>query len=336
MKQSIKVFFACVCAYILTISGYGQINSPLHFNKDGKFKIVQFTDIHLKEYNQLTSDSALTVMNTILEREKPDLVLLTGDIATSQNMEMAWDVVTQPMINAEIPWAAVFGNHDYEHGYTNHKIMEYLLTLPFNYSQFGPDDISGSGNYVLEIKDKKSKRTKALLYCLDSNAYTDDIDNPELGKYDWIKFDQIQWYRKTSENYTERNKNRAHPALAFFHIPLPEYKIVQQMETTVGDKDEKVSSPAINSGMYNAMLEMQDVMGVFVGHDHNNNFIGCLNNICLAYGCKTGFESYGSFDKGARVIELIQGKRSFTTWIHTIQHEKQLLVNYPKTFVKPE
>lgn len=332
MKLLVKAFFISVAMLLVTNDLYSQTHKSLHFNDAGKFKIVQFTDIHFKEYKQLERDSALAVINTVLEREKPDLVLLTGDICTSRNMELAWGIVTQPMINAEIPWAVVFGNHDHEHGYENKEIMEYLLSLPYNYSELGTDNISGTGNYVIEIKDKKLKRTKALLYCLDSNAYTKDTDDPELGKYDWIKFDQIKWYREISKSYTQKNKNKAFPALAFFHIPLPEYKIVQQMETTIGEKDETVCSPAINSGMYNAMLEMQDVMGVFVGHDHNNNFIGCLNNICLAYGCKTGFGSYGSFDKGARVIELVQGKRQFSTWIHTLKNEKSWEVYYPDNF----
>ncbi len=97
--------------------------------------------------------------------------------------------------------------------------------------------------------------------------------------YDWIKFDQIKWYRDLSQGYTKINNNSPLNALAFFHIPLPEYKIVQQMESTIGVRVESVSSPAINSGMYSAMLEMGDIMGVFVEHDHNNNFIGCLNKI---------------------------------------------------------
>ncbi len=304
----------------------------LRFNKEGKFKIVQFTDVHMKEDHVGKRDSVIGTITTILKTEKPDLVVLSGDIATSENVKKAWLTVVQPMIDEKIPWAAVFGNHDWEHGYSNKQIMKYLVTLPYNYSQFGPKKISGTGNYVLKIKASKNKQTEALIYCFDSNAYTKDRENPELGEYDWIKFDQIEWYRKKSEKYTKKNGSKPLPALAFFHIPLPEYKIVQQKATTVGNKEEDIASPVINSGMYNAMLEMKDVMGTFVGHDHNNNFIGCLNNICLAYGCKTGLDSYGRFEKGARVIEIYEGKRKFSSWIHTPKNEKEYLVNYPESF----
>ncbi len=330
--------FVVFVAFLLIFATAQKLKSQsarnsLFFNENGKFKIVQFTDIHMKEYKE-TSDSVIRIIETVLNREEPDLVVFTGDIVTSENVEKAWITVVQPIINRKIPWAAVFGNHDQEHGYSNKRIMDYLITLPFNCSQLGPKDISGAGNYVLEIKAAKRKQTKAILYCLNSNAYTEDRENPEIGKYDWIKFDQINWYRETSEKYTQRNGNIPFPALAFFHIPLPEYKIVQQMKSTIGDNEENVASPVINSGMYNAMLEMKDVMGVFVGHDHNNNYIGCLNGICLAYGCKTGLESYGSQEKGARVIELYEDGRKFDTWIHTLKNEKKYLVHYPETFQK--
>jgi 3',5'-cyclic AMP phosphodiesterase CpdA len=334
-----KTFQMIIFTLILTFGSFITITNAqkipvLKFNKEGKFKIVQFTDTHLKEYKKSQSDSVIMTMTRILEREKPDLVMLTGDIATSENVKLAWETVTKPMINAGIPWAVVFGNHDHEHGFTNKQIMDYLVTLPLNCSKQGPKNISGSGNYVIEVKDAKSKQTKLLLYGFDSNAYTTEKDNPELGEYDWIKFDQIKWYREESAKYTKGNGGKPYPALAFFHIPLPEYKEIAGFNTTVGDKDEDVSSPKINSGMYNAMLESKDVMGVFVGHDHNDNYIGCLNNICLAYGCKTGRDSYGKLDKGARVIVLYEGERKFDTWIETPINPVKYFVTYPESFVK--
>ena len=140
--------------------------SQVKFDENGLFKIVQFTDIHMKEYNISKKDSVIMLMENILETEKPDLVVLTGDICTSENVEEAWGIVTRPMIDRQIPWAAVFGNHDSEHGYSNKQIMEYLVTLPFNCSQSGPENISGVSNYVIEIKQLGFRRYKstALLY----------------------------------------------------------------------------------------------------------------------------------------------------------------------------
>ena len=187
--------------------------SALKFNKDAKFKIVQFTDVHFKVENKLRSDSVLTTMKTILANEKPDLVVLTGDVSTSEKVKESWATVIKPMVEAKIPWAAVFGNHDHEHGFTNSQIMDYLLTLPYNYSQMGPKNISGAGNYVLEIKGNKDSKTKALLYCFDSNAYTANKKDKELGEYGWIKFDQIQWYRERSKQFAKKNNGVPYPGV---------------------------------------------------------------------------------------------------------------------------
>jgi predicted phosphodiesterase len=327
-------YFFLIAFLVLASVTEAQKASTLKFNQNGKFKIVQFTDVHLKIENRPRCDSVINVMTTILAQEKPDLVILTGDVCTSEIVKETWTTVTKPMVDAGIPWAVVFGNHDHEHHFTNKEIMNYLVTLPLNMSKNGPEEIFGSGNYILEIHGFKSEQTKALLYCLDSNAYTSDKKNKELGEYDWIRFDQIKWYRQESARFSQKNNAQPLPALAFFHIPLPEYEEVKSFITTVGDRDEKVSSPKINSGMYNAFLESKDVMGVFVGHDHNNNYIGTLNNIALAYGCKTGKDAYGKLDKGARVIVLYEGERKFETWIHTLIDAKKYFVTYPESFVK--
>jgi predicted MPP superfamily phosphohydrolase len=327
--------YSFITILLLFISEMNAQKTPnLKFDQDGKFKIMQFTDVHLKVQNKPRCDSVMNTITIVLAKEKPDMVILTGDIATSEDVKLAWSTVTKPMRDAGIPWAVVFGNHDHEHGFTNKQMMDYLVTLPLNLSENGPVNIFGSGNYILEIHGSKSNKTKALLYCFDSNAYTGEKDNPELGDYDWIKNDQIQWYRKKSIEYTKKNMGKPLPALAFFHIPLPEYNLVRSFSNTIGDKDEEVASPVINSGMYNAMYESKDVVSVFCGHDHNNNFIGTLNNIGLAYGCKTGKDAYGRLDKGGRVIVLYEGERKFDTWLTTINESGKYFVTYPDSFKK--
>ena len=51
----------------------------LHFNAAGKFKIVQFRDIHF-QYDSYRSDSAMVLMNKVIRKEKPDLLVLTGNV----------------------------------------------------------------------------------------------------------------------------------------------------------------------------------------------------------------------------------------------------------------
>lgn len=51
----------------------------LKFNSEGKFKIVQFTDVH-NIYGDSRSQVALQRLKEILVVEKPDLVIITGDL----------------------------------------------------------------------------------------------------------------------------------------------------------------------------------------------------------------------------------------------------------------
>ena len=183
----------------------------------------------------------------------------------------------------------------------------------------GPSTISGCGNYIIPIKSSTEKKNSALLYMFDSHAYP---STPKIGSYDWIKMDQIVWYETFSKFYTRNNNNKPLPSLSFFHIPLPEYKDLVKSKKYVGNNRERVSSPMLNSGLFTKMCEMEDIMGVFVGHDHINDFAGIFNNICLAYGKVSGYDAYGDAKRGARIIELYEDEYRFNTWLRTLSKKK--------------
>ena len=341
-----KIFFSLTILWMIVFSAVvtaAPKKQMLKFGENGKLKILQFTDIHF-QYNSYKSDSVLVLMKNAVVEEKPGLVVLTGDVVCSDNTKQAWLALTKVFVDAKVPWAMVLGNHDVEYELTNKQILATVSALPYCIAVNGPEDISGSGNYVVPVQSAQSKETKAVLWFLDSHSGLGKEST--LGAYDWIKNDQVQWYRSESAALTKKNGGKPYPALAFFHIPLIEYNEVWGKETTVGVKEENVCSPDINSGMYNAFLESGDVMGMFVGHDHVNNYIGCLHGICLAYGQATGRETYGDIGKGYRVIELYEGQRKFDTWVRTKYHadrdkdlwepthktEKELFVTYPDSF----
>lgn len=344
-KKNVLFLFMMAISLFSVVNAQKTKKADLKFNDEGKFKILQFTDIHFR-YNSFRSDSALQMMKAAVEVEKPDLIVLTGDVVCSDNTKKGWLSLTKPLVEAKIPWAVVLGNHDIEQELTGKQIMETISDLPFSVTENGPENISGNGNYVLKVQSSKSKNTEAILYFLDSHSGLKK--EMGLGSYDWIKFDQIRWYREQSKKLTQENGGNPYPALAFFHIPLPEYNEVWGNETTVGVKEEKVCSPDFNSGMYVAFLESQDVMGMFVGHDHVNNYIGSLHNIALVYGQASGRECYGGIGKGYRVIELYEGQKKFDTWVRVKYNadrdkdiwepsnnvEKQNFVTYPDSFAE--
>jgi hypothetical protein len=226
----------------------------------------------------------------------------------------------------------VFGNHDAE-TITKDSVFDILLRSPYFIGERGPADISGVGNYILEVRSRTSDKPAALLYCFDSNDY---IRNDKLGYYDRIHYDQIAWYRQQSKKYTQANNNRPLPALAFFHIPLREYADIAGQEHTIGTHGEVITPAKINSGMLASFVDMQDVKGVFVGHDHDNDYIGTIFDIVLAFGRVTGADAYGKMERGARIIELQEDQPGvFTTWIRVpsgVEHKYY----YPSGIAKIE
>lgn len=323
MKKT--AFFILILLFWGALSLLAQESIKLKFNEDGKFRIAQFTDIHWIDGSPNCAETISTI-KYVLEAEKPDLAILTGDVVWKLPGRQPWRDIANIFEEAEIPFAVTLGNHDGEGStkITRAEIIDLLSQSPYFVGEKGPDYIYGCGNYVIPVWGRKSKLS-ALLYCFDSNAYS---QNPKYGGYDHIHFDQIEWYRKQSENYTRTNGNRPLPALAFFHIPLPEYREVFDKQNISGNCGEKVASPKFNSGLFSSFIEKGDVMGVFTGHDHANDFIGLNYNIALAYGRVTGSDAYGSLVRGGRVIEIYEDEFRFNSWISTPKG-KELYFYYP-------
>ena len=303
----------------------------LQFNKDSKFKIVQFTDVHYI-YNDPRSDVSIERINQVLDMEKPDLVLFTGDVIYGKPAEEGMRTVLNLVSKRKIPFAVTFGNHDNEQGLSREELLKIIQSVPFNLTQTTPG-ISGVTNFILLVKASDGKRNATVLYCIDSHSYS---QIKGVNGYDYIKFDQIQWYRENSKKFTEENNGVPVSSYAFFHIALPEYNQAASSESAIlyGIRKEKACAPQLNSGLFAAMKEMGDVRGVFVGHDHDDDYAVSWKGILLAYGRYTGGNTvYNHLTNGARVIELDENANSFRTWIRLKEGVVQQ-VTYPADFIK--
>ena len=156
--------------------------------------------------------------------------------------------------------------------------------------------------------------------------------------YDYIHFDQIEWYRKQSAGYTKENKGVPVPSAAFFHIPLLEYSAAASDERTIliGTRKEKSTPPSLNSGMFVAFKEMRDVGSIFVGHDHDNDYVALWQGIMLAYGRYSGCNTvYNNLKpNGARVIEITEGEKGLRTWVRLRGGQVINDIRHPDVFVK--
>jgi len=329
-----KIFFALLAAAVsLPLLSQHKV---LKFNQNGKFKIVQFTDVHYKQ-GLPESKVAIDLINEVLDIEKPDLVVFTGDIIWAEPVYKGLDEVFEPVAKRKIPWAYVFGNHDDEFGVSRDQLMEYAMQKPYCLAQPGDKSLTGVGNYVLEVKDSSVDSVRTVLYFMDSGAYS---PLKGIGGYNWFDYNQIDWYREQSKAYTKANNGTPYPGLAFFHIPLAEYAYMkaEKRDTIIGHKDEVECNGRLNTGMFSAMRQAGDVMGTFVGHDHDNDYIGMYYGIALAYGRYSGGKTvYNNLGlNGCRIIELTQNKREFDTYIRLLGGEKLFPVKYPDSFLKKE
>ena len=120
-----------------------------------------------------------------------------------------------------------------------------------------------------------------------------------------------------------------------------EFKIVQftDVHFKYGNPASDIALERIDEVLKNERPDLVvltgDVMGVFVGHDHDNDYAVMWHGILLAYGRYTGGNTvYNHLPNGARVIVLKEGQRTFDTWIDLAGGQQVNRSTYPDSFVK--
>ncbi|KAI6089559.1 calcineurin-like phosphoesterase [Hypoxylon rubiginosum] len=296
-------------------------------NDNGKFKIMQLADLHLStgvghcrdavpdEYEGgacMADLRTLDFVSKLLDEEKPDLVVLSGDQVngdTAPDAQSAIFKYADLLIKRKIPYVSIFGNHDDEGALPRPGQMALIEQLPYSLSVAGPDDIDGVGNYYIEVLAQGTSKHSALtVYLLDSHSYSPD--ERQFSGYDWIKKNQIDWFRQTSESLKKKHKEytHIHMDVAFIHIPLPEYR--DSSSPYIGEWREGVTAPKYNSGFRDALVE-QGVVMVSCGHDHANEYCMLSSDkeskkpeLWMCYGGGAGFGGYGGYGGFVRRVRF--------------------------------
>lgn len=326
-----RPLIAFVTVTLVLVSTCVLAKPALKFHPDGSFKVVQFTDT---QDGPDLDPRTTAAMNKILDAEKPDLVIITGDCVdtgrcgTVDELKKAIDAIGKPMELRRIPWAVTFGNHDRDNlskiGISQDAMLGIYMKYPHNINKHSSKGVRGAGNANLLVEGSASKQPAFGVWLIDSGAYAPaEMGGQKLGGYDWVHFTQVKWYYDTSAALEKRYAKKI-PSLLFMHIPVKEYADVMVEGKFTGEKNENSGASHINSGLFAAALERGDVLGIFVGHEHVNTLVGNLYGIKLGYSGNIGYATYGLNGKdddnernrlrGGRVFEIREGEpTSFAT-----------------------
>lgn len=295
------------------------------FTSDRDFKILQLTDVHIGGgFLSLGKDGkAINAVYDMVSYTKPDLVVITGDMAYpvpfssgSFNNLAPTKIFAEMMEAIGVYWTVTFGNHDTEaYSYYDRKqISDYYENSGFKYCLFksGPEDIDGYGNNFINIKNSSGIITQSIIL-FDSHSYAKGF----FQDYDNIHQNQVVWYEKEINRLNGINASKGATegikSIAFFHIPLVEYKDAyfewldngsQDTENVnfiygiAGEKNKVVYCGVGEDELFETMLRLGSTKGIFTGHDHYNNFSLYYNGgegdeyIRLTYGLSIDYLAY--------------------------------------------
>lgn len=308
----------------------------LKYNDNGKFRIIQLTDLHLAAYPFNENDQqALEGIEKLVRDYSPDLLVFTGDNIYSLEEHGADDPketfahFIEFLNSLEVPVSITFGNHDSEDKVTRAELQAMIdADLKYKAEEKEVFYSEDRRNSIVEVLSKDGEKPENILYLIDSGAYS----GTDYSYYAWLLADQVQWFRKVAQ--AKKRGDGIKTDLAFLHIPLVEYWMASQnilsgafnedmamnMDWIEGDglgdysMTNGVCSAEVNSGLFFEMLMNGEVWGAFAGHDHDNSFDGLHKDIHLVYGQKSGYNSYGSEKKGGRIIDLDADTKEIETY----------------------
>lgn len=319
---------------------------PLTASSSNTFTIAVFSDLHYGEEENgwgIDQDIKSTrATSTLLDLERPDLVVLNGDLVTGENTfrHNASHYVHQivaPMVARRVPWASTYGNHDSKFNLSRDDLLRqerrYPLlshTAPGYTPGFGGASAKGAArspgvtNYRLLVLGHGIggiPTPRAVLWFFDSRggcAYQSDrSDRDNLPN--WVDPRAARWF--ASEHARLRDEFGPLPSVAFVHIPPAAFLAAQERGGVAGGR-----FPGTNDDMpvdiqgdghqdrafMDALRRAEGLNSVYVGHDHGNAWCATWPGSTrrkregpfLCFGKHTGYGGYGNWHRGARMVRL--------------------------------
>lgn len=284
---------------------------------DRDFLILNLTDPQLddEEWDKYRYRHTIeTTLNELIERVKPDLITVSGDIAWA-GQRVSYKKFADLIDSYGIPWAPVWGNHDNQRGPDE---VNYVADLYLSYANCvyeKGDPAMGNGNYVIRIEEDGKPVTGVFM--IDSHDHSPWVNEKGEDTSEWAKLDPIQldWYR---EQVNALKADGCSDSAIVLHIPIYAYreaaaaafrkgfdlKAIKPEESyghacwnegytdSFGVMYEGICSYPADEGMMDLICELGSTRHVVCGHDHVNSTVIKYRGVKLIYGLKTGLGCY--------------------------------------------
>lgn len=284
-------------------------------NHDEDFRILQLCDIHLSQSD--IYERHLALINETINRANADLIVINGDSFTYADKKVV-NLLFGFIDGKDIPWTFTYGNHDDQGYYSDSYIQRLLASGKFKNVRFvnlEDDDVTGRSNFVINIdqidRDLSnkviSKKTRFQVYLFESHSY-----NFDTLAYDFLKQDQIDWYKRMVDYSTSKfGDNAKIPSAAYFHIPTPEFFTAWNERTEesviLGSTDEMGGGPTPTSDthIFDVMKELGSTIAISCAHDHVNDSVLKYKDMYLCFGVHSTDRIYYDSEKlGGQVISV--------------------------------
>lgn len=310
--------------------------------KDRDFIILNLTDTQLSDKEWEDGHKAREILtytvSTLVERIKPDLITVTGDLAWAGHHH-SYKMLGELLDSFSIPWAPVWGNHDNQGGADEVEfvVSEYEKLRYFTYER--GETALGNGNYVITIEED-GEPVEALIMMDTHNRLPYTFPNGET-KNVWAKLttDQLDWYSLQIDTLGECGCKES---TLVTHIPIYSYKDAfyaawaakkPEKETDIeesydkslwnegygesfGIKHEGVGSYPEDCGELDFIIAHGLTKNLICGHEHVNNYVINYKGIRFIYALKTGMGCYWEPKLNGGTVLRINSEG-----IHSVSHE---------------
>ena len=347
MKRFVSIVLALVLVFsacAISASAYDLV--PLKFDKNGEFKIMHLCAC---QDGHPADQKMLKFIDAALKEYQPDIVVLGGDntVGPEDSKKLAIEELCNVFVKNETYFTLVFGNHDREQGVENDELLPMYQFYGKGYCLAYDEvpSLHGTGTHNLPVMSSDGTKVKFNLWMFDSGSHYIDDEGNDLGFYDCVRKDQIEWYQKESNELATLAGGKV-PSLAFQHIVVGEVfdALFHESLVDLGVLTPKTNNGKIysffpkteniqdgflfefpcpsekNEGQFEAMVAQKDVLAIFSGHDHINSYTTELDGIKIINTPGATYNSYGNeITRGMRMITVKENDTwNFETEVVTI------------------